>query len=193
MLNSLLPMHPAIVHIPLGVGLFLPIAALLLFIFYRHGGVGARWMLFLGQGVVFGGALLAMETGEHDEERVESLVGEASIETHEELAEGFLGLSAGLLGLSLLGAAMYGRRGGLAIAGLGALLSAAQLGQGMRVGHAGGEIVYGKQPDSRWAGSSAGSQSSALALGFGGAGGQGAEGAEGGGNEGEEEGEEDDD
>lgn len=189
MLNSLLPLHPAIVHIPLGVALFLPIASLLLFLFYRQGGVGARWMLFLGQAVVFGGALLAMETGEQDEERAESLVNEAVIEAHEELAEGFVGLSGGLLGLSLLGAALYGRRGGLILAGLGFLASAAQLGQGMRVGHAGGEIVYGGAA-ALSQNSAEGGQTPTLALGFGGAapqpGGTGVE------NE-EEETEEDDD
>lgn len=142
--TSDLPLHPALVHLPLGIAVLMPllVGALL---------VGRRWLppaavgLAAGaQALVLGGALLAQETGERDEERVEEAgVSEAAIEAHEELAEGFTGLAGATL-LALVGATVLGRRAAATpVLGVAVALAGLTLGQGVRVGHAGGALVYG--------------------------------------------------
>ncbi len=139
-----LPLHPALVHLPLGLSMGVPllIVALLL---------GRRWLspamvgLVAGlQALLFVGALVAQQAGQADEERVEGAgVSEIALEAHEEAAEAFIVL-AGVTLLALAGAAALGRRTlALPALGVAAALSTVTLLQGVRVGHAGGELVYG--------------------------------------------------
>ena len=81
-----------------------------------------------------------MRTGEGDEERVEEVVAESVIHEHEEAAELFLPLSAGML-LLAAGGLLKGGPGRVARAAapFGALLL---LVAGYRVGHTGGGLVY---------------------------------------------------
>jgi DNA polymerase-3 subunit gamma/tau len=99
-----LPLHPALVHLPLGLSMGVPllIVALLL---------GRRWLspamvgLVAGlQALLFVGALVAQQAGQADEERVEGAgVSEIALEAHEEAAEAFIVL-AGVTLLALAGA-----------------------------------------------------------------------------------------
>lgn len=89
-----------------------------------------------------GGGLLAMKTGQGEEQRVESIVPEPALETHEELAEQFLWAT----GITLLPAALVLilRRPGAvraltSMTVIGTLLVAIAA---VRVGHAGGQLVY---------------------------------------------------
>lgn len=152
-----LPLHPALVHLPLGLSMVVPllIVALLL---------GRRWLspaavgLVAGlQALLFVGALVARKAGEADEERVEEAgVSEAALEAHEEAAEVFTGL-AGVSLLVLAAAAALGRRPlALPALGVAAALSTLTLLQGVQVGHAGGALVYGKGGASALAGLPAG-------------------------------------
>lgn len=84
--------------------------------------------------------LVAKETGEGQEERVERVVAEGSIHTHEEAADLFVAVSAAVLAVGLVGLAP----GAAGVAGrwLGAVGTAAILAAGWNVGHSGGMLVY---------------------------------------------------
>ena len=139
-----LPIHPAIVHLPLGLALIVPALAFALLWARRSVAPGAAWAAVLIQALVFAGALAAEQTGERDEDRAEAAgVPEAAIEAHEEAAEVFIALSGLTLGALALGVALRQRTAGAPALGLAALLALGALGQGLRVGHAGGAIVYG--------------------------------------------------
>ncbi len=137
------PLHPAVVHFPIVLMVFLPLAAL-----------GALWAVRRGVApvrawaapVVLAGALTlsawaALQTGQAEEERVEDVVGEQRIETHEEAAERFLIFSGIVFALSaaglLRGATGTGARAVATVATLGLLVA------GYQVGHTGGTLVYG--------------------------------------------------
>lgn len=142
---SNLPLHPAIVHLPLGLAFVLPLLALTLLIAVGLGRLPRRaWLLAaLLQATVVLSAVAAMRTGEADEERVEERVSESLIEAHEERAEAFT-WSAGLTLALLLGAGLSPWLG-RALGGLSTAAAFASAGLAVAVGHAGGEIVHGEQ------------------------------------------------
>jgi hypothetical protein len=136
------PLHPAVVHIPIAIAVLLPLFAVGALWYIRRGApprpawgitVALAAMLVLS-------AWVSLQTGQQQEERVEEVVPEQSIGTHEEAAEAFLVVSAGVLMVALVGLAR-GRigEGGrwVATAGTVAVLAA-----GWNVGHSGGMLVY---------------------------------------------------
>lgn len=138
------PIHPALVHLPIGLAFVMPIL-ILLFAFLLFRGRLPRWgwgVAFLLQGLLLGGGGLAFLSGSRDEDRVEKVVSERLIEGHEQAAVFFL-VAAGLT-LVLLGAVWAmksdsGRRG-LSVAAI--VASFAVAGLGVNVGHRGGDLVY---------------------------------------------------
>ncbi|GDX81137.1 hypothetical protein LBMAG42_29480 [Deltaproteobacteria bacterium] len=138
-----LPLHPAIVHLPIGGALLgLPLALAILVMVVR-GAPRRTWILAaLVQGLSFGGALLALNSGEEMEERVEDEVPEAQIEAHEAHAQRFaagLGLSA-----ALMLAAAFAPRNLSRTADVAAVAAAGlALGLAVPTGHTGGTMVYG--------------------------------------------------
>jgi uncharacterized membrane protein len=139
-----LPLHPAIVHIPLGLAVALPFLAIGLGVAVWRGWLPARaWSaVVLLQALLVGAGFLALKTGEGEEERVESVVQESAIEAHEEAAEGFM-VGAGIT-LALAAAVLFLknerlRRIGTVATAAGTL---AVLGLGVSVGRAGGSLVY---------------------------------------------------
>lgn len=136
------PLHPAVVHFPIVFVFLLPVIAL-----------GALWAIRRGAAprpawlaVVVMAALLtasswaAVQTGGAQEDRVEDMVAEGPLESHEEAGERFLILS--VIGLAVVGTGLargsLGRVGRWAgVAAAGALLLA-----GWQVGHTGGELAY---------------------------------------------------
>ncbi len=137
------PLHPVIVHVPLVLAGVVPfVVGWLTWRAFRGGASRRAWLVALAlQAVVVGGALVALETGGDEEERVEQVVPEAAIEAHEARAELFT-IGAGVAGLLIAGAvALRGRASGAA----GAAATAASLVVvllGVRTGSAGGELVY---------------------------------------------------
>jgi hypothetical protein len=136
------PLHPAVVHLPVAIAVLVPIVAIVALLFIRR---GARPRTAWGVTVALLGALLlsgwvSLKTGEQQEERVEEVVAERSIHTHEEAAELFLMTTAVVLAISLTGLAR-GRVGqaGRWVATLGTV---GILGAGWNVGHTGGMLVY---------------------------------------------------
>lgn len=137
------PLHPAVVHFPIVLMAFLPLAA-----------VGALWAIHRGvlpfrawavpailAGVLTLSAWAATETGESQEDRAEDIVGKQLIHNHEEAAERFFIFSGIVFALSVAGLVRgvpgRGARAVATVATLGLLVA------GYQVGHTGGGLVYG--------------------------------------------------
>jgi len=136
------PLHPAVVHLPIALAVLIPGLAILGIVLIRTGFLPARgWALVvLLQALLVGSGWLALETGEDQEDRVERVVAERHIETHEEAAERFLGLAG--LGLLATVAGLLPRRAGGVGRVVGTLVTLGVLAAGISVGHSGGELVY---------------------------------------------------
>ncbi|MCA9773335.1 MAG: hypothetical protein KC466_13055 [Myxococcales bacterium] len=139
-----LPLHPAIVHLPLGIAFVMPVllALVLLWIWRDRFTVRAWIPAVVLQAILVGSAFVALETGEDQEERVEKVVPESAIEVHEERAEVFAWLGgATLVAVALI--PVFGNRKPRGLAATLALaLSLGAVGQGLLVGHSGGRLVY---------------------------------------------------
>ncbi len=144
-LNTL-PLHPAVVHVPLGLALVMPLLlGALLWAVLTDRLPGRVWLLALVlQGVILGAAAVALRTGEQDEERVENRVGEVRLEAHERAAQAFTvaaGITFGAVGLAF---ALRNRRRRFAVAGMTSVaLSVAMVVLGVQAGHRGGALVHG--------------------------------------------------
>ena len=136
------PLHPAVVHLPIALAVIIPAFAILGTWLIYQGFLPARsWALIvLLQALLVGSSWVALETGEEEEERVESVVAEDPIEAHEEAAERFL-LLAGI-GLLASGAGLLSGRRGATGRIVGTVATVAVLAAGVSVGHSGGELVY---------------------------------------------------
>jgi uncharacterized membrane protein len=142
-----LPLHPALVHLPLGLAAAMPLLILLVLGMRTLREGGGAFLLSFAQVLVLGGAIASLRTGEEAEEVAEEVVSHDLIHEHEELAEQFTVL-AGITLLSLLAAAVVQHKGlggaraatGTLAVGLG--LSILTAGQGVRTGHEGGELVF---------------------------------------------------
>ncbi len=139
-----LPLHPAIVHLPLGLAFIIPGLALAWAWALWTGRLRPRaWIAIVAlQAVLLGAGVVAMNTGEREEDRVEAVVPEAAIETHEAYAEQFLwaaGVTLALASFVLVFRHPAATRV-LATATVAGTLVVA--GAALRVGHAGGQLVY---------------------------------------------------
>ncbi len=136
------PLHPAIVHFPLVLMFLLPISALgALWAIRRGAGLRRAWAVPVAVAVALSlSAWLALETGQGEGERVESVVSESAVEGHEEAAERFL-LFSGLTGLVVIVGLARGTVGTAARL-LGTVGSLALILAGVQVGAKGGDLVY---------------------------------------------------
>ena len=139
-----MPVHPAVVHIPIGLAVVTPVLAGLLLLGLWRGWANRRmWSIVVFvQAIVLVGALVALRTGRAEEERVEHVTSEAAVELHEEHAEAFTwlaGLSA-VVGLAVL--LVRGRGAMLATAVAATVASGAVVAGAWWVGHSGGALVY---------------------------------------------------
>ena len=139
-----LPLHPAIVHLPLGLAFIMPILA-----------IGFAWALWTGriqtrawvaivalQTVLLGAGLVAQNTGQREEERVEAVVPDTALEQHEELAEQFVWATGGTLLLAGLVLVLRRPAAARALATATVLGTVVVTASAVRVGHAGGQLVY---------------------------------------------------
>jgi uncharacterized membrane protein len=139
-----LPLHPIIVHLPIALGVLMPFVALATLVaWWRDWLPRGAWVgVVLLQAVLVGGGLAAMETGEDEEDRVETVVAERFIEEHEEAAEVFVWGAGGALAITILALVVPGAAPKRWVA----LVAVAAMGivtfLGYRVGEAGGELVY---------------------------------------------------
>ena len=151
-MNSL-PLHPAIVHIPLGLAMLMPVLAAGFAWAIWSGRLGLRaWLAIVAlQGLLVGSALIAINTGGAEEERVERIVPESPLHQHEEFAEQFAWASGAAMVLSAL--VLLGRRSTVSgpLIAVAVLATVAVAGLGLRVGHAGGQLVYSHNAASAYA------------------------------------------
>jgi uncharacterized membrane protein len=136
------PLHAAVVHFPIVFAVVLPVVALLTLIAIGRGARPRRWwgatvLLMLA---LVASSFVAVRTGEAEEDRVEGVVGEQVLHTHEEAGERFLLLTAGLFILGVAG--LFPRRAGATFRVLSAVGTLGILAAGWQVGHSGGELVY---------------------------------------------------
>ena len=145
------PLHPAVVHFPLVLMFLLPLfAAGALWAARRGGSVRRLWAVPLALAAALTvSAWGALRTGESEEDRVEAVVSEASLHTHEEAAERFLLLSGVLLFFAVAG--LIGGNVGRAARVLTTAGSIALVGAGVQVGAAGGDLVYRQNAGSAYA------------------------------------------
>lgn len=139
-----MPLHPKLVHLPIALAVLMPLLSFGLLAAWWRGALQRRtWIIVISlQALLVGSGLLAMRTGEGDEERVERAVPEAAIEAHEEAAEAFV-ITGGLVLVVALGAGLIRReRAAKTLATLAAVGTLGVLGMGYRTGQAGGDLVY---------------------------------------------------
>ena len=136
------PLHPAIVHFPVVLAFLLPLfVAGAIWAIRRGANMRRAWMLpVVAAAALVLSAYVAVQTGGAQSERVERVVSEQAIESHEEMAEAFLAGSAAIVVVALTGlfGGVAGRAARIAT-GVGAL---ALVGLVARVGHSGGQLVY---------------------------------------------------
>ena len=136
-----LPLHPVVVHFPIVLGALLPFLALLIWWAIKKDLLQQKvWALVTVMALAYGAsAIVAVELGEKDEDKVEEIVSERVIETHEEAGEMIPWVAGSLFLVSLAGMVKknsHSLRLGLAVLSLVALFPLVD------AGHTGGELVY---------------------------------------------------
>ncbi len=139
------PLHPMIVHFPVALAALVPLlAAVAILAGWRDWLPGRRlWWGIVGlQALLAIGTVIAVRTGENEEDRVEKVVAKAAIHRHEEAAEDFRNGAIATLALTLLAALVPrpGLRRALSIVALAA--TGVVLVLAYRTGKEGGELVY---------------------------------------------------
>lgn len=139
---SSLPLHPLVVHFPVVFAAVAPIVAIAALFAIRR---GSRPLVAWGITVALLAALsssawFAHETGEEQEEKVENVVPDAALETHEESADRFQWLSVALLVVAAAG--LLNGRAGAAARLLATVGTIAMVAAAVQVGHSGGALVY---------------------------------------------------
>ena len=136
--------HPKMVHLPMALAVVLPLVSVVVLFAWRRGVFQKSTcaIVVLLQGLLVVGAVSAVRSGEAEEERVEDIVGESLVESHEDAAKAFTGAS--VIVFLVMAAALFlnseRRSQGLAL--LSCLGTLAVLGLGIRAGQRGGELVY---------------------------------------------------
>jgi uncharacterized membrane protein len=151
---SSLPLHPAIVHLPLGLAILMPLLAGGFAWALWSGRVRPRaWMAVVAlQALLVGSGMVAMNTGEAEEDRVETVVQKSAIHQHEEFAEQFVWAAGGTLVLAGLVLVFRQTRVSRGLAAAAVIATVAVAGLALRVGHAGGQLVYAHGAASAYAG-----------------------------------------
>lgn len=140
---STLPLHPAIVHVPLGLAVVLPLVAAGLALALWRGALPRRTfaVVVVLQALLVGGGAVAMQLGERDEKQAETVISEKLIEAHEERAEVFVWAAGAVLAVSaavlVVPAAAATALAAVTVAGTLAVAALA-----VSTGQAGGELVY---------------------------------------------------
>ena len=138
-------LHPKLVHLPIALAILMPALTIGMAVAINRKWLPTRaWLLVvIFQGLLVGSGLLALETGEIDEEIVEAVVPESALHRHEEAAETFVWFGAVSLGLLLLPMFLRRRTGArTASFAVGSIATLGVLGMGFQVGGAGGDLVY---------------------------------------------------
>lgn len=136
-----LPLHPVMVHLPLALALLMPLFAAFAAWGLWTGRIHRRGWLAIAalQLLLVTTAVVAMKTGEREEDRVEAVVPDGALHQHEAYAEQFTWGAVAVLGLTLLA---FVPRASRSVALVSIVGTIAVAGLALRVGHAGGQLVY---------------------------------------------------
>jgi uncharacterized membrane protein len=136
--------HPKVVHLPIALGVLMPLIAAVVALAWWRGWLPARtWALVVGlQAVLLISGFAAIRTGSAQEEHVERVVAGRYIHEHEEAAEGFVWGMGVVLALMLVALLTSRKRAGLPLAALSVLGTVVVLGLAYRTGDRGGRLVY---------------------------------------------------
>jgi uncharacterized membrane protein len=138
-----IPWHPLAVHLPLALAVLWPLACVALLMAIRLSWVPTRawWAIVVLAGLLAGSTLVAVETGEGEEERVERVVPHDAVEEHEEAGEWLLWSALAGLAMSVVG--LVGSTRATRAARFATLVAAlVVLAAALRAGHLGGRLVY---------------------------------------------------
>jgi hypothetical protein len=136
------PLHPAIVHLPIALVILMPVTFLVAIVAIRRGAAPLKvWSVAAAVHVALVlSAWASLASGNDAGERVEEVIAEAPVESHEEAAEAFVAFAAGALVISLLG--VRKDRIGAVARGTAVAASVGLVVAGWQVGHSGGQLVY---------------------------------------------------
>lgn len=136
------PLHPAVVHFPIVLMFLLPISVGVALWAIRNGArVTRAWVIPVSVAAALAGsAWLSVETGEQQEERVEAVVPERTIDAHSDAAQVFLVAAALILVVAAVG--MLSGPVGRIARGVAGVASVVLVVIGFNVGRSGGELVY---------------------------------------------------
>lgn len=136
-----LPLHPVMVHLPLALALLMPLFAAAAAWGLWTGRLGRRaWLATVAlQLLLVATAIVAIKSGEREEDRVEAVVPKTALHLHEEYAEQFTWGAALVLGFALVA---FVPAAGRSFALMTLIGTIAVAGLALRVGHAGGQLVY---------------------------------------------------
>ncbi len=136
------PLHPAIVHLPLGLAIALPIVALVVTFLLWRGVLSPRSfaIVVLLQALTVGAGFAALRTGEADEERVEG----SALDAHEEAAHRFMIGAGAALAIGVASLLLLRRERALRWMAAGTTAATAVVAAlAIATGQAGGKLVYG--------------------------------------------------
>ncbi len=138
------PLHPFLVHLPLGLAAVMPLLAFSLLGAMAKGWLPARaWSLAFGvQALLTIGAFMAVRSGESEKDRVEAQAPAAALHAHEEAGEALAQAAGVVLLLSLLPLLSRNERTGRIAGLLCAAGSVAVLALAVDAGKKGGALVY---------------------------------------------------
>ncbi len=136
--------HPKLVHLPMALAVLMPLVSGGLLAAWWAGALPRRaWTVAVAlQVVLLLSGVMALRSGEHEEERVERIVAENLIEAHEEAAETFVWAAGAILALQLVASALRREETARAAAAAAVAGTLLVLFLGYRTGEAGGRLVY---------------------------------------------------
>ncbi len=140
-MNLEVPWHPIIVHMPITLSLLVPLIFITTLIGIRKKNWPYKsWVVpVVFQIVLFLSALLAMKTGEKEEDVVENVVAREIIHEHEEWGERMVWYQGAVLALSTMTLLFPGR---IRLKKLVSAASVFGVAVGVLTGHSGGQLVY---------------------------------------------------
>jgi len=139
-----MPLHPAIVHIPVALALLLPLLIPLAAFLWSRNRESRTPFVFVAVlcATMAVSAFMAKQTGEDEEDTVETIVAKSHIHDHEEEADIFFFMAVGMTLLGLGTVAATKSKAAIPLTAALWLLSAVAAYQAYRTGEAGGELVY---------------------------------------------------
>lgn len=139
-----MPLHPMLVHLPLGLAIILPLFLFVVAWAIRAYRLDERawWLMVMMSLITVVGSVMAVRSGDSEEDPAENIVAHRLIEDHEQAGVVFLYSCIAVLCAIVVTAFLRRRKAqGVAMAICIALAVVSAL-LGMRAGHSGGELVY---------------------------------------------------